>query len=114
MDGCDSMNYLEKQFRDAKDNYNYFFVKLVFDIMKIFVKLSVMLFISSIFNYVFVNIIVLLYVFYAIYNIYFLCNYYFDIINDIKDTMGYNDLSFEIDFSLINIKYLKGVLEYGK
>ena len=24
------MNYLEKQFRDAKDNYNYFFVKLIF------------------------------------------------------------------------------------
>lgn len=114
MDGSDIMNYLEKQFRDAKDNYNYFFVKLVFDILKILVKLSIMLLISSIFNYVIINIIVLVYTFYAIYNIYSLCNYYFDIIYDIKNTIGYSDLSFEIDFSLININYLKGALKYGK
>jgi len=114
MDGSDSMNYLEKQFRDAKDNYNFFFVKLVFDILKILVKLSIILLISSIFNYFIVNIIVFIYIFYVIFNIYNLSNYYFGIISDIKETMGYSDLSFEIDFSLININYLKGALKYGK
>ena len=114
MDGSDSMNYIEKQFRDAKDNYNYFFVKLIFDILKVFVKLSIMLLISSIFNYTIVNVIVLIYTIYALYNIYSLFNYYFGIISDIKDTLGYSDLSFEINFSLININYLKGVLRYGK
>lgn len=114
MDGSGSMNYLEKQFRDAKDNYNYFFVKLIFDILKVIAKLSIILLISSIFNYIIVNIIALIYTFYTICNIYYLCNYYMGIIYDIKDTMGYSDLSFEIDFSLININYLKGVLKYGK
>lgn len=108
------MNYLERQFIDAKDNYNYFFVKLVFEILKNLTKLAIILLLSSIFNYVIINIIVLIYTFYTIYNIYYLSNYYLKIIYDIKNTMGYSELSFEIDFSLININYLKGIVKYGK
>jgi len=108
------MNYLDKQIKDAKYNYNYFFIVLIFGILKILFKLAIMLLLSSIFNYVIINIIVLLYTFYSLYNIYYLCDYYFDIINDIKNTLGFSDLSFEIDFSLIHIKYLEGVLKYGK
>jgi len=108
------MDYFEKQVIDAKYNYNYFFVKLIFDILKILFKLAIMLLLSSIFNCLILNSIVLIYGIYSIYNIYSVINYYYRIISDIRDTLGYSDLSFEIDFSLINIKYLKGVLEYGK
>ena len=108
------MNYLDKQIKHARDNYNYFFIKLIFCILKNMIKLSIMFLLSSIFNYTCINIIVLLYTIYTIYNIYSLCVYYFNIINDIKDTLGYEELTFEIDFSLIDVKFLKGMVKYGK
>lgn len=108
------MNYLDKQIRAAKDNYNYFFMKLIFSNLNIIFKLSIMLLISSIFNYTIINIITLIYTIYSLYCIINICNYYFNIIKDIKDTLGYSDLSFEIDFSLFDNNIFKGVVKYGK
>lgn len=108
------MNYLDKQIKIAKENYNYFFMKLIFGILSIIFKLSIMLLISSIFNYVIINIIALIYTIYSFYNIVNICKYYFSIINDIKNTLGYSDLAFEIDFSLFDNNIFKGVVKYGK
>lgn len=108
------MNYFDKQIRTAKDNYNYFFMKLIFGILNIIFRLSIMLLISIIFNYTIINIIALIYTVYSFYNIVNICKYYFNIINDIKDTLGYSDLYFEIDFSLFDNNIFKGVVKYGK
>lgn len=98
----------------AKENYNYFFMKLLFGILKVIINLSVVLFISVIFNYLIFNIIALVYTIYSMYVIYSVIKYYTDIISDIKNTLGYNYYSFEIDFSLINKNFFKGILRYGK
>lgn len=103
------MNFFEKQKSTAKINYSYFFVKLIFSIFKIVFNLSIVLLIGSIFNYIFTYIISLIYTIYSLYNIGKIWNYYFDIIDDIKDTLGYDNLSFEVDSSLI-----QGVVKYGR
>lgn len=108
------MNYLDKQIREAKDNYNYFFIKLIFGILKIIFKLTVVLLISNIFNYTIINIIAIFYTFYSIYDISSTCKYYFNIINEIKNTLGFNNLVFEIDLNLINRSFVKSVVKYGK
>lgn len=107
-------SFFDKQISIARDNYNYFFIKLVFSILKSIFKLSIMLIISSIFNYTIINIIVLIYAVYSLYNICSTVNYYLDIIKDIKNTLGYDDLAFEIDVNLINSNFFKGVVKYGK
>ena len=108
------MNILDKQFRDAKYNYNYFFMRLIFSIFYVFFKFTCILFLSSIFNYLIINIISLIYAIYSLYLIYRLCSYYFNIIDDIKNTLGYNKYFFEIDFSLVNNNIFKGMMKYGK
>ena len=114
MNGCDGMDYLGRQIKDAENNYNYFFVKLIFGILKIVFKLAIVLLISSIFDYTIINILALFYTIYAFCEIGFVCKYYFNIINDIKETLGYKDLCFEIDFKLGDFDVFKGVVKYGK
>lgn len=114
MDGDEGMNYLEKQIKDAKDNYNYFFIKLISCIFKTIGKLSIVLLISSIFNYTIINIIALIYTIYSMYNLYFVWNYYFDFINSIKNTLGYNNFTFEIDLNMLHSDIFRGVVKYGK
>ncbi len=108
------MNYFDKQINDARDNYNYFFIRLIFEIFKIFFKLSIMLLISGIFNYIVINIIALLYAIYSMYNIGIIFKYYLNIINEIKNTMGFNNYVFEIDLNFISRNFFKGVVKYGK
>lgn len=106
--------FLNKQFNNAKDNYTYFFIKLVFSILQIFFKLSIMLLLSTILNNFFINIITLIYTFYSLYNISYTVNYYSSIMNDIKNTLGYEELSLEIDLKLIKGDIFSGVVRYGK
>jgi len=114
MNGSDFMNYLDKQVIDAKNNCNYFFVKLIFCVLKNLFKLSIILLISGIFNYTIISIVVLVYTIYSLYDTFNVCKYYFNIINDIKNTLGYNDFYFEIDFNLIHSDFFRGVIRYGK
>ena len=108
------MTYFDRQIKDARDNYNYFFIKLIFSIFKVIFKLAILLILISFFDYTIINIIALIYTIYSFYGIYSIYNYYIDIINDIKNTLGYNDFVFEFDFNLINKNIFKGVLKYGK
>ena len=108
------MKYFERQIKEAKDNYNYFFMKLIIDILKVLMKLSIILLITCILNYTIINILALIYTIYSLFIIGWLYKYYFNIINDIKDTLGYSKLSFEVDFNFINRGILRSVIKYGK
>lgn len=108
------MKFLEQQITIAKDNYNYFFMKMIFEVFKIIFKLSIMLLISYIYNFLIINIITLIYSIYAIYCIYFVFKYYINIITDIKVTLGYDDFSFVFDVSFIRYNIFKRLLKYGK
>jgi len=113
VNGRDGMNYFDRQKEDARSNYNYFFIKLFFSILKIIFKLSIILIISGFLNFTFINIIAISFTIYSFYEIYRLCTYYIVIINDIKNTLEI-DLFFEIDFNIISRNILGSVLKYGK
>lgn len=107
-------SYFDKQVRLAYDNYNYFFMKMIVKILQISLKLACILLISGIFNYTFINIIALIYTIISIYSMYeTICNYKY-IIMDIKDTLGFENVSFEIDLNYISNNIFKGLLNYGK
>lgn len=108
------MNYLDRQIKDAKNNYNYFFIKLIFSIFNVIFKLAILLILISFFDYTIINIIMLLFTFYSFYEVYRIFIYYSEIINDIRNTLGYNEFVFELDFDLISRSIFKGVLKYGK
>ena len=108
------MKFLDKQINDARNNYNYFFIKLIFLIFKNIFKLSVILLLSNVFNYTLINIIAIISTIYYSYNIISIINYYMNIIKDIKDTLGEDKLYFEIDLSLLYCNFFKGVIRYGK
>jgi len=113
MNGCDGMNYFDKQIENAKNNYNYFFIKLLFCVLKIIFKLSIVLIISGIFDFIVINIMTICFTFYSLYEIYRLCTYYTNIINDIKKTLEINFI-LEIDFTKIGNIFFGGLVKYGK
>lgn len=108
------MYYLKEQVDSAKYNYNYFFIKLVFSILKSLMKLAVILLISGILNYTIIYIISLILTIYILHQIFNLCTYYFNIIKDIATIFGYSDISFEIDLTLFKGNIFKGVMKYGE
>ena len=106
--------FFDKQVKLAYDNYNYFFMKMIVKILQISLKLAIVLLISEIFNYTFVNVIALIYTIISIYSMYeTICNYKY-IIMDIKNTLGYDNISFEVDLNFISNNIFKGLVNYGK
>ena len=91
--------YLEEQLKIARENYNYFFMKMIVKVLQVCFKLASMLLISEIFNYTIINIIA--------------TNYKY-IIEDIKKTLKIKEISFEIDLNVIGDNLFKGILNYGK
>ena len=104
------MNCFDRQVKDAKNNYNYFFIKLIFSILMVVFKLFIVLLISTIFNLTFVTIIALIYLCYSLYDIVCIFKYYLNI----KNTLGYDNFVFEIDLNLISRMFFKGMVKYGK
>ena len=82
-------SFFDKQVKLAYDNYNYFFMKMIVKILQISLKLATVLLISEIFNYTY-------------------------IIMDIKNTLGYDNISFEVDLNFISNNIFKGLVNYGK
>lgn len=103
------MKFLDKQISEAKDNYNYFFIKLIFCIFKNIFKLSIILILSSVFNYTIINIIAIMFTIYYFYNSISIGKYYFNIIKEIKDTLVFDELYFEIDFNLLHNDLFRSV-----
>lgn len=107
-------NNWEKDLSDAKNNCNYFLGKLIYSIFGIIFKLSLIILISIIFNYLIINIIALLYTIYALYQILAVINYYSKIINDISETIGEPIKSFTIDLNIQPKKLIKKIINLGK
>ena len=110
----DSVDFLEKQINEAKENYNYFCIKLIICIMKNIFKLSIILLLSSIFNYFIINVIAIICTVYYFFILFDIIKYYSNIIKDIKDTVGYEELCFEINFDLLNKDIFRGKIKYGR
>ncbi len=106
--------YFNNQKLIAYDNYNYFVMKMIVKVIIYLLRLSIMLIISSIFNYLFINIIAIIYTIISIFWVYEVISNYKYIINDIRYTLDYGDLSFEIDLSVITNSIFKGLISYGK
>ena len=49
------MSYVTNQLEEAKYNYNYFFMKMIIKVLQVCFKLSFILLLSSIFNYLIIN-----------------------------------------------------------
>lgn len=107
------MNYtfFDKQKIEAKSNYNYFIMRMIFKVLLISFKLSFALILSQLFNNIIIKIFSLIYVASSIYNIYFNIRKYNKILKDIKETININNSYIEIDFSG---NLLKKVINYGK
>jgi len=105
---------LEEQIKDAKINFNYFFMEMILKIIKVFAFLICILLINQIFDFLFINIITLLFVLCSIYIIYKIINNYNYFLNDIKHTLFKESFSYVLDTEIIKDTFLKGVVKYGK
>lgn len=107
-------SYFNNQKIIAYDNYNYFVMVMVVKVIIYLLRLSIVLIISSIFNYLLINIITIIYTIISIFWVYEVISNYKYIINDIRYTLDYDGLSFEIDLSVITNGIFKGLISYGK
>lgn len=108
------MNNIDNQLETARYNYNYFIMKMIIRILQVCFKLSCILLISDIFNYIIINIITIIYTIISLFSIYNIIINYNNIIEDIRTTLGIDKLSFEIDVNVISNNLFKGFLSYGK
>ena len=111
----DSMNrvFLNNQIEEAKYNYNYFFMQMIIKILRVCFKLSFVLLLSSIFNYLIINILAIICTIISFVNIFDIIKKYNYIINYIKNTICI-DYLFELDFNVISSNLFKGIFNYGK
>ncbi len=105
--------FLNNQIEEAKYNYNYFFMQMIIKILRVCFKLSFVLLLSSIFNYLIINILTIICTVISFINIFDIIKKYKYIINDIKNTLGI-DYLFELDFNVISSNLFKGIFNYGK
>lgn len=106
-------SFLHNQLEEAKYNYNYFFMKMIVKVLQTCIKLSFILLLSSIFNYLVINIMAIICTIISFVSIYNTINNYKYIINDIKNTLNI-DLSFELDLNTLSNNLFKGMITYGK
>ena len=118
--------FLNNQIEEAKYNYNYFFMQMIIKILRVCFKLSFVLLLSSIFNYLIINILAIICTIISfiniwsslikkkmLLNIYDIIRKYKYIIDDIKNTLDI-DYLFELDFNVISSNLFKGMFNYGK
>lgn len=108
-----SNSYINNQIEEAKYNYNYFFMKVIIKVLQVCLKLSFILLLSSIFNYLIVNVIAIICTIISFISIYNIIKNYVYIIEDIKNTLNM-DLSFELDLNVLSNNLFKGMFNYGK
>ena len=105
--------FLNNQIEEAKYNYNYFFMQMIIKILRVCFKLSFVLLLSSIFNYLIINILAIICTVISFVNIFDIIKKYKYIIDDIKNTLDI-DYLFELDFNVISSNLFKGIFNYGK
>lgn len=106
--------FIDKQVIAAKENFNYFFTKMIVKILQSCFKLAIMLLLDEIFNYTVTNIICIIYTIYTMYSIYNIIKNYNSIMMDIKETLKHENICYEIDFNMISNNLFRGVVNYGK
>ena len=82
---------IDNQMIMAKENYKYFVRRLIVSVLLILVKLLIVLVIGFIIDSVIFTFFELLYTFYLLYEVVNVLNYYFDIIQDIKNMLNIPD-----------------------
>ncbi|MBQ8193026.1 MAG: hypothetical protein IJZ46_03035 [Bacilli bacterium] len=103
--------FLENQKNIAKKNYNYFITCMIYKVLFLSFKLSFVLILNQIFNFLIFNVLCILYVLFIIYSIYkVIVNYNF-LLKDIRNTLNLDYISFELD---LNFSFIKKVFTYGK
>lgn len=105
---------LEKQKRDAKINFNYFFMVMITKIIKVFILLTCILLFNVFIDRLVVNIISLIATITSIYIIYQIINKYRYILNDIKNTFNDEEFIYIIDTNIVRDSLLNKVPKYGK
>lgn len=107
-------SFLEKQINTAKDNLNYFFMKMITKIIKLFIVFTCVLLINQIFDTLFINIITLIFTLFFIFRVYKIIDEYTYILNDIKNTFNTTKFSFIVDTDIIKKDLIGMVVKYGK
>lgn len=107
-------NFFINQVREAKYNFNYFFMKAIVKVMQILMKLAIILLLNQIFNYIIVNIITIIITIYCMYDIYTTIIEYKEILDDIKFTLKDEQFFYEIDLNTLFNNLFKTEEKYGK
>ena len=105
---------ISKQIRDAKDNFNYFFMSCIVKIIKSMLLLASILVLNVIFDNLIVYIITLLYTLYTLYKVYNIINMYKYILDDIKSTLYKEKFYYIIDTNKTKNNLFNGVVKYEK
>lgn len=105
---------LDKQIKEAKINFNYFFMVMIVKIIKQIILLTTILLINQVFDILIINIITLLFTICSIFIIYKIAEHYNYILNDIKNTFSTVDFTYIVDTYFIKESLLKKVVKYGK
>lgn len=105
---------LEQQINDARINFNYFFITMIIKIFKVTIVLGCVLLINQIFDILLINIFSLIYTLITIYIMYKITNNYNYILQDIKRTLGEENLSFTIDKNMVRSELFGEIVRYGK
>ena len=107
-------NYIEKQIKDANNNFNYFLVRLITLIIRSIFIVSIILIINSFLLSTTINIIsIIITILYGIY-LYNKISYYIDIMLDIKDIIPKEEITYELDLNTISDNLSIKSLNYGK
>ena len=107
-------SFLEKQINVAKDNFNYFFMKMITKIIKLFIVFTCILLINQFFDTLFMNIITLLFTLIFIFRVYKIIDEYTYILNDIKNTFIDIEFPFIVDTNVIKNDLIGMVVKYEK
>ena len=95
---------LDKQKDIAMENYNYFLIKIVFKVLFIFFKISILLIVNQFFNSIILSLLCIFFIILSIYSMFYNIKKYYYILNDIKKTLNYTETYIIIDFKSYSIK----------
>lgn len=106
--------FLDIQKEHARENFNYFFMKLISKTLNYLLKITLFLLVTEIFDYTIISIFCFIYVIYSIYSMYNVYSNYNSIMKDIKESIDGDEIYYEIDFHQLKNNLLGKEVNYGK
>ena len=107
-------NYITNQIKDANNNFNYFLVRLITLIIKAIFTISIVLIINSFILSTPINVISIIFVIVYGINLYNKISYYIDVMQDIRNTIPKEEITYELDLNTISDNLSIKSLNYGK